>query len=108
MAETTHRPEREMVRRALLPGAAAIVLAGAGGYAAGGSGVAASAAIGIAIVVANFAAHGMSLAWASTVSVTAVQVVALGGFAVRMGVIVGLLFLLDSLSWFSALAFGLA
>jgi hypothetical protein len=38
----------------------------------------------------------------------AVQAVALVGFVVRLGVIVGVLFALNTLDWFSPLAFGLA
>jgi len=102
------RPEREMVRRALLPGAAAVPLAAAVGLWLGGADAAASAAVGIFVVLANFAAHGLSLAWAAGVSVTAVHVVALVGVVVRLGAIVGLLFALDAFAWFSPLAFGLA
>jgi len=97
-----------MVRRALAPGALATLLAGILGSAFGGTSAAASASIGCAIVVANFAVHGLSLAWASGISVTAVQAVALGGVAVRLGVIVALMFALNATSWFSPLAFGLA
>ncbi|MBI4260509.1 MAG: hypothetical protein HY658_08075 [Actinobacteria bacterium] len=103
------RPEREMVRRALVPGAVASALAFILGSLFAGSDVAASATLGIAVVVANFAAHGLSLAWAAGVSVTAVQVVALLGFALRLGVIVVLMLVLNALTaWFSALAFALA
>ncbi|MFB3738739.1 MAG: hypothetical protein ACE14W_07215 [Candidatus Velamenicoccus archaeovorus] len=108
MAEITEQAEREMVRRAVLPSAAAVASALAIGWATGGAGAGASAAIGVALVFANFAAHGLSLAWASTVSITVVQVVALGGFVVRLGVIVAVMFALNALSWFSPLAFGLA
>ena len=97
-----------MVRRALVAGAAILPVAVAAGAAAGGTGGALSAGLAIAVVGLNFAAHGLSLAWAAGVSITAVQVVALGGFVVRMGVIVGLLFALDRLAWFSPLVFGLA
>jgi hypothetical protein len=34
--------------------------------------------------------------------------VALGGFAIRLGVVVAAMFALDTLSWFSPVAFGLA
>ena len=82
MAETlTERPEREMVRRALVPALVALALVTALGWVIAGPGAAASAAIGIVIVYLNFAANGLSLAWASTISVVAVQAVALGGFA---------------------------
>jgi ATP synthase protein I len=96
-----------MARRAVLPGAVAAGLAFLVAFLVGGGDAGWSAGIGIAVVLANFTAHAYSLAWASTVSITAVQVVALAGFAVRLGVIVGLLFLLNTMSWFSPLAFGL-
>ncbi|MGE5226744.1 MAG: hypothetical protein ACM3OO_07695 [Planctomycetaceae bacterium] len=104
----TDRPELRMVRRARGPAVVAFVAAVLAGWAFAGPGAGLSAAIGIAIVFANFAAHGYSLAWASTISVVAVQAVALGGFVVRLGAIVGLLFALNTLGWFSPLAFGLA
>jgi hypothetical protein len=96
-----------MVRRAIVPSALALVAASGVAWALGGPGAAASAAIGVAIVFANFAAHGWSLARAATISVTAVHVVALVGPIVRIGLIVGLMFALDPLDWFSAVAFGL-
>jgi hypothetical protein len=58
------------------------------------------------VVVANFAAHGLSLAWASRVSIPVLQGVALGGFVVRMGVIVVALVLLDRTAFFSPAIFG--
>lgn len=97
-----------MVRRALGPAFLAFGLAVALGWAVAGPAAAWSAGIGIAIVAVNFAAHGLSLAWASTISVGAVMAVALGGFALRLGVIVAALFALSTLSWFSPVAFALA
>jgi hypothetical protein len=108
MAEITERAERELVRRALVPSAVAVPLSLLIGWALAGPGVGVSAAIGIALVFANFAAHGLSLAWASRVSIVAVQVVALAGFVVRLGVVVAAMFALNTLAWFSPLAFGLA
>ena len=102
------RPEHVMVRRAAAAGAVALPVAAGIGYAGGGANAAWSAAIGIAVVVANFVVHGLSLAWAAGVSVTALQVTALAGFVVRMGVILGLLFALDATAFFSPLAFGMA
>jgi len=108
MAETlTERPEREMVRRALVPALFALALATAVAWALAGPGAAASAAIGIVIVYLNFAANGLSLAWASTISIVAVQAVAFAGFAVRLAVIVAAMFALNTLGWFSPVAFGL-
>lgn len=97
-----------MVRRAIVPGAAASVLAAVLGGLFGGPGAAVSAAIGITVVLANFAAAGLSIAWASTISIGTVMAVALGGFFVRLGLIVAAMFALNTLSWFSPLAFGLA
>jgi hypothetical protein len=108
MAEITDRPEREMVRRALVPFLVALPVAFLAGWALGDLGAGLSAAIGVLVVYANFAAHGVSLAWASTISVTTVQATALLGPVVRIGLIVGVMFALDTLDWFSPLAFGLA
>jgi hypothetical protein len=108
MAELTERPELTMVRRALVPALFALGIAVAAGWAFGDAGAASSAGIGIAIVTANFVAHGLSLAWAASISVGVVMAVALGGFAIRLGVIVAALFALTTLSWFSPVAFALA
>jgi hypothetical protein len=97
-----------MIRRALVPGSLAVPVVFAAGAFVSGPAVGASAAIGVVVVLANFAAHGWSLAWASRISITLVQAVALGGFVVRMGVILGLLFALNALPWFSPVAFGAA
>ena len=102
------RPEGVMVRRAVAAGALALPVAAAGGWAAGDADGALSAALGIAIVVANFAAHGLSLAWAAGVSIPVLQGVALGGFVVRMGVIVAAIVLLDRTAFFSPAIFGIA
>jgi hypothetical protein len=101
-----------MIRRALVPGVIALPLAAGIAWLLAPSdaraGAAVSASIAIAVVLTNFVAHAASLAWASTISIPAVHVVALVGFAVRLGVVVGILFALSALDWFSPLAFGLA
>jgi hypothetical protein len=97
-----------MIRRAIVPGAVAVLLAFGLGAIVVGTGSGVSAAIGVVVVVANFAAHGSSLAWASRISITLVQAVALGGFVLRMAVIFGLMFALNALPWFSPVAFGAA
>ena len=102
------RPEIQMVRKAAVPTAAGTVTAAAIGWLAGGSDVAASAAIGVVLVAANFALHGVSLAWASTISIPVVFAVALGGFFFRLAIIVAAMFALNTLDWFSPVAFGLA
>src|SRR5690349_20326036 len=108
MAETDERPEYRMVRKAIVPGVLAVACAGVVGAVVGGVSVAWSAAIGVALAVANFGAAGLLLAWAAGISLVAVQVVALGGFVTRLGAILGLMFALKALPWFSPLAFGLA
>jgi hypothetical protein len=97
-----------MVARALLPGAAAAALAFILGLAIADGGTAWSAALGVAIALGNFVASAQLLAWAGSVSLAAVQLVVLVGFVVRLGIIVGLMFALSMLGWFSAPAFGLA
>jgi ATP synthase protein I len=100
-------PERELVRRVLPFALPAIVVAYAAGSFAS-AGAARSAAIGVAVVAANFAAYGLSLAWAARISPTVLVGVALGGFAVRLGAIVVVLLVLDGISWFSPVAFAAA
>jgi hypothetical protein len=98
-----------MVRRAAPYGLPAAVLALLIGALAGGWNVGWSAAAGISIVALNFVASGLSLAWAAKVSLTAIAAVVMGGFVVRMSVIVAMMYVLDRFTeWFSPLAFGLA
>lgn len=101
-------PERELVKRAVPLGPPVAVLAFLVGAWVGGWGVGWSAAIGIAVVFANLAASGLSLARAAAISLSVLYAVALVGFVVRMAAIVGILFGLDRLAFFSPLAFGLA
>lgn len=98
-------PERELIRRVApyaVPAAAVAALAGglSAGWPAGWS-----AAIGVAVVAANFVAHGLSLAWAARISPTMIFAVGLGGFFVRLVVIVLAMLLLNGLVWFSPVAF---
>jgi hypothetical protein len=102
------KPEREMVRRAIAPAAIAIPVAFGIGTAAAGTAAGFSAAIGVLVVALNFAAHGLSLAWASGISLGVVHAVELGGVVVRLGTVVAVMVVLNTTSWFSPLAFGLA
>ena len=97
-----------MVRRALAPAAIALPVAFGLGAAAGGPSAAVSAALGVVVAFGNFAAHGLSLAWASGVSIGVVHAVALGGVVLRLGVILGAMFVMNATTWFSPVAFGLA
>jgi hypothetical protein len=98
-------PERELVRRAspFFPaaGAAAFVA----GALASGAGAGWSAVIGVGVVSANFVASALSIAWAARISPQLVAAVALGGFFLRMVVIVIALVGLNTLGWFSPAAF---
>lgn len=101
-------PEKETIRRVLpyvLPAAA---LALGVGRLMSGWPVGWSAAIGVAVVAGNMVAHGLSLAWAARISSTMIFAVGLGGFFVRLVVIVLVLVMLRSLPWFSPLAFAVA
>jgi hypothetical protein len=98
-------PERELVRRALPFALPAVVVAFVAGALLGDLNAGWSAAIGVAVVAANFVAYGLSLAWAAAISPMALMAVGLGGFIVRLAVIVLLLVGLTELSWFSPVAF---
>jgi hypothetical protein len=97
-----------MVKRASVPAVLGIAAAAALGWALAGPSAAWSAALGVALVALNFAAHGLSLAWASTISVSTVFAVALGGFVVRLGILVAAMFALNTIESFSPVAFALA
>jgi hypothetical protein len=98
-------PERELIRRispfALPVAIAAFVL----GTVLDGADAGWSAAIAIAVVYLNFVAYGSSLALAATISPTVIFAVGLGGFLVRLGVIVAVIALLQQTEWFSIVAF---
>jgi hypothetical protein len=101
-------PEREMVRRTVPYGPPAIALALVAGLLADGWGTAWSAAIGVAVVFVNFTVNGLTLSRAARISLTAYAAAAMVGFAVRLGAILALMFLLNHFSFFSPLSFGLA
>jgi ATP synthase protein I len=101
-------PERELVRRAVPFVPVALLVAYSLGALADGSGAGWSAALGVAVVTANFVASALSIAWAAGISPTLVFAVALGGFFMRMVVIVIVLVGLNTLSWFSPAAFALS
>jgi ATP synthase protein I len=101
-------PEREVVRRALPYVPLALVVAVSLGTLAEGFGAGSSAAIGVAVVTANFVASALSIAWAAGISPPLVFAVAMGGFFLRMAVIVIVLVALNRPSWFSPTAFALS
>jgi hypothetical protein len=70
-----------------------------------GAGAGWSAVLGIAVVSVNLVASGLSIAWAARVSPVMLYAVGLGGFVVRLGVFVAILFTLTRFGWFSAASF---
>ena len=98
-------PERELMRRIVPFALPASAVAFAAGYLADGAGAAWSAVIAIALVTANFVANAGSLAWAASISPAMIAMVALGGFVLRLGIIVAVIVLLQQLAWFSLAAF---
>jgi ATP synthase I chain len=101
-------PERAIVRRVVPYGVAAALLALLVGSLAVDWGTGWSAAIGVLVVVTNTVANALMLSRAARISLTAYSAAVMGGFVVRLAVIVAIMFALNQLSWFSPLAFGLA
>jgi cytochrome c biogenesis factor len=98
-------PERELIRR-ISPFALPVAIgAFALGTLVGGTDAGWSAAVAIAVVYLNFVAHASSMALAATISPTVLYAVGLGGFLVRLGVIVAVIALLQQTEWFSIVAF---
>ena len=98
-------PERELIRRISPFALPAAVAAFALGTLLDGTDAGWSAAIAIAVVYLNFVAHGASLALAGSISPSVLYAVGLGGFLVRLGVIVAVIALLQQTDWFSIVAF---
>jgi len=102
------RPERAMARQALLAGAVVAVGAVAVAWPTGGADAAGSALLGVVAVACTFAVYVAALGRARQVSPAAVQLVAMFGWLVRLGVIVAALYgLRAAFGWFSARSFGL-
>jgi hypothetical protein len=91
--------ERELVldiaKRGLM---AAPLIVLVGGLARGGAG-AASAALAVAIVLANLALSGATLSWAARTSLNLLMMAALGGFLVRMGLVVAVVSAVRHETW---------
>jgi hypothetical protein len=71
-----------------------------------GSNGASSALVAIAVVLVNLVLAALSLSWAARRSLTLVMAVALGGFAVRMGLVTVVLLLVKDESWIDLTALG--
>lgn len=101
-------PERELARKVLRYVPLTLAVAFSLGMLVGGTGAGSSAAIGVAVVTSNSVASALSIAWAAGVSPAVVFAVAMGGFFLRMTVIVIVLVGLNRLSWFSPTSFALS
>jgi hypothetical protein len=101
----TPAPERELIRRISPFAVPAAIIAFVLGSWFGGTDAGWSAVAAIAVVSVNFVAHGWSLALAATISPMVLYAVGLGGFIVRLGIIVAIIALLDQQAWFSLPAF---
>ena len=94
----------DLARRAIWIAPAVVLVAGL----LRGVDGAASAALGIALAVANFLATAAGLSWGARRSSTALAAVAMGGFVVRMGVLLGAMLLADALfGWVDVVVLGL-
>jgi hypothetical protein len=101
-------PERELARKVLRYVPLTLAVAFSLGMLVGGAGAGLSAAIGVAVVTSNSVVSALSIAWAAGVSPAVVFAVAMGGFFLRMTVIVIVLVGLNTLSWFSPTSFALS
>jgi hypothetical protein len=88
---------RDLVRRGL-PAAPVVILVCGLVWGVGG---AISAAYGVAIVLVNFLIAASLLAWAARISLTMVMVASLGGFLLRMGLVVAAVLLVKDTAWIS-------
>jgi len=68
---------------------------------------ASSAVLAIALVSVNLLLAALALSWAAKVSLTAIMAVSLGGFAVRMGLVTGVLFAVRDATWINMTALGI-
>ena len=100
-------PERAAIRRVLPWAPLALIVAILVAGAIGGSSAAWSAGVAVVIVFANFVAAALSVAWAARISPMILFAVAMGGFVVRLMIYTIALVVLNTLEWFSPLAFAL-
>ncbi len=67
---------------------------------------ASSAGVAIALVLVNLVLAAVALSWAARRSLNMLMVVALGGFAVRMGLVTAVLLLVKDEPWIDLVALG--
>jgi hypothetical protein len=68
----------------------------------------ASSGIAVALVLVNLLLSAIALSWAAKVSLNMIMVVAMGGFAVRMGLVTLVVFLVRDAGWIDLLALGVS
>jgi hypothetical protein len=94
----------DLARRALWVAPAVVLVAGL----VRGFDGAASAGLGLGLAVANFLATAAGLAWAARRSSATLAAMAMGGFVVRMAVLLGAMVLADALfGWVDVVVLGL-
>jgi hypothetical protein len=94
----------DLVRHGAYIAPAVVLLAGA----VRGVDGAASAALGLGLVIVNFLATALVMGWAARKSSTVLATAAMGGFIVRMGILLGAMFLADALfGWVDILVLAL-
>jgi hypothetical protein len=99
-------PERELAFDMLKRGAWFAPLVVIGAAAIWGAAGAASAGVAIALVVVNLLLAALALSWAARRSLNLLMAVALGGFAVRMGLVTVVLLLVKDEPWIDLVALG--
>ncbi len=92
----------DMLRRGVWFAPAVLVL----GAAFWGTEGASSAAVAIALVAVNLVLAAVGLSWAAKRSLNAIMAMSLGGFAVRMGLVCAVLFVVRDASWVDLTALG--
>ena len=93
----------DMLKRGVWFAPAVLVLASVAWGAEGAT----SALLAIAVVSVNLLLAALALSWAAKVSLTAIMAVSLGGFAVRMGLVTGVLFAVRDVGWVNMTALGI-
>ena len=92
----------DMVKRGVWLAPAIVVLATLVWGARGAS----SALVAIALVGVNLVLAALGLSWAAKISLTAIMAVSLGGFAVRMALVCGVLLAIRDATWVNLTALG--
>ncbi|MGQ0830793.1 MAG: ATP synthase subunit I [Microthrixaceae bacterium] len=92
----------DMVKRGVWLAPAVVVLATLVWGARGAS----SALVAIALVGVNLVLAALGLSWAAKISLTAIMAVSLGGFAVRMALVCGVLLAIRDATWINLTALG--